>query len=95
VAIAGSLDDELGCAAEWDPTCDQAQLTLDPTTMVWKLAVTNLLAGTYEFKAALNRGWTENYGADGVPNGGNIIYKHDGGAVTFRYDHFTHLLTAG
>jgi glycosidase len=93
VAIAGSLDDELGCAAEWDPTCDQAQLTLDPTTMVWKLAVTNLLAGTYEFKAALNRGWTENYGADGVPNGGNITYKHDGGAVTFRYDHFTHLLT--
>jgi glycosidase len=95
VAIAGSLDDELGCTADWDPACDQAQLTLDPETLVWKLAVPDLPAGTYEFKAALDRSWTVNYGADGVPNGGNISYTHDGGAVTFRYDHFTHLLTAG
>nr|WP_066290837.1 alpha-amylase family glycosyl hydrolase [Arthrobacter sp. B6] len=95
VAIAGSLDDELGCAADWDPACDQAQLTLDPATLVWKLSVPALPAGTYEFKAALNRSWGLNYGADGVPNGGNISYTHDGGAVTFRYDHFTHLLTAG
>jgi hypothetical protein len=95
VAIAGSLDDELGCTADWDPACDQAQLTLDPATLVWKLSVPDLPAGTYEFKAALDRGWAVNYGADGVPNGGNISYTHDGGAVTFRYDHFTHLLTAG
>lgn len=94
VAIAGSLNDELGCVSEWDPACDQAQLTLDPATMVWKLAVEDLPAGTYEFKAALDRGWTVNYGAGGVPNGGNISYTHDGGAVTFRYDHFSHLLTA-
>lgn len=95
VAIAGSLDSELGCAADWDPACDQAQLTLDPATLVWKLSVPDLPAGTYEFKAALDRGWTVNYGADGVPNGGNISYTHDGGPVTFRYDHVTHLLTAG
>ena len=47
MAIAGSLDSELGCAADWDPACDQAQLTLDPATLVWKLAVANLPAGTY------------------------------------------------
>jgi hypothetical protein len=35
-----------------------------------------------------------NYGANGVPNGGNVLFQHDGGAVTFRYDHFTHLITA-
>lgn len=94
VAIAGSLDTELGCAADWDPTCDQAQLTLDPATLVWKLSVPALPAATYEFKAALDRDWGVNYGAGGVPNGGNISYTHDGGPVTFRYDHFTHLLTA-
>jgi alpha-amylase len=95
VAIAGSLDNELGCGADWDPACDQAQLTLDPATLVWKLSVPDLPAGTYEFKAALNRGWAENYGADGVADGANISYAHDGGAVTFRYDHVTHALMAG
>ncbi len=95
VAIAGSLNTELGCPEDWAPACSQAQLTLDPATMVWKLAVEKLPAGTYKFKAALNRGWDENYGADGVANGGDITYMHDGGPVTFRYDHFTHLLTAG
>ncbi|MCO4255291.1 alpha-amylase family glycosyl hydrolase [Pseudarthrobacter cellobiosi] len=95
VAIAGSVDNELGCGVDWDPTCDQAQLILDPATLVWKLSVPDLPAGTYEFKAALNRNWDVNYGAGGVPNGANISYTHDGGAVTFRYDHVTHLLTAG
>ncbi|QHK22408.1 alpha-amylase [Pseudarthrobacter psychrotolerans] len=95
VAIAGSVDNELGCAADWEPTCGQAQLTLDPATLVWKLSVPDLPAGTYEFKAALNRSWDVNYGADGVANGANISYTHDGGAVTFRYDHATHLLTTG
>ncbi|WP_309814193.1 alpha-amylase family glycosyl hydrolase [Pseudarthrobacter sulfonivorans] len=94
VAVAGSLNAALGCSGDWLPACDQAQLTLDQATLVWKLSA-NLDAGTYEFKAALNRTWDENYGADGVRNGGNIVYKHDGGPVTFRYDHVTHLLTAG
>jgi alpha-amylase len=95
VAIAGSLNTELGCASDWSPACDAAQLTLDPDTLVWKLSAENLPAGTYEFKAALNRSWDVNYGADGVANGGNIPYTHDGGPVTFRYDHITHLMTAG
>jgi glycosidase len=95
VAIAGSLNTELGCATDWAPTCVEAQLTLDTDTLVWKLSAKNLPAGTYEFKAALNRSWDVNYGADGVANGGNIQYTHDGGPVTFRYDHVTHLITAG
>jgi alpha-amylase len=95
VAVAGSLDVELGCTAVWDPACDQAQLTLDPADLVWKLSVPDLPAGTYEFKAALNRSWDENYGADGVPGGGNITFTHGGGPVSFRYDHFTHVITAG
>jgi alpha-amylase len=95
VSVAGSLGTALGCTGDWLPECAQAQLTLDPATLVWKLAVPDLPAGTYEFKAALNRSWNENYGAGGVPNGANVALTHDGGPVTFRYDHFTHLITAG
>lgn len=95
VSVAGSLGSELGCTADWLPECEQAQLALDPADLVWKLTVPNLPAGSYEFKAALDRSWNVNYGANGVPNGGNIPFAHDGGPATFRYDHFTHLITAG
>lgn len=95
VAVAGSLNKALGCATDWEPSCDQAQLTLDPADLVWKLTVGNLPAGSYEFKAALNRTWDVSYGAGGVSPGANILYEHDGGPVTFRYDHFNHIITAG
>jgi alpha-amylase len=95
VSVAGSLGTALGCTGDWLPDCDQAQLALDPATLVWKLPVPDLPAGAYEFKAALNRSWNENYGAGGVPNGANVALTHDGGPVTFRYDHFTHLITTG
>jgi len=95
VAAAGSMNTELGCSTDWEPACGQAQLVLDPADLVWKLTVPNLAAGSYEFKAALDRSWFVSYGANGLPSGGNIPFKHDGGAVTFRYDHFTHLITAG
>ena len=93
VAAAGDMNSELGCAGDWMPDCDMAQLTLDPTDLVWKLTTT-LPAGSYGFKAALNRSWTENYGAGGVPGGGNVNFTHDGGQVTFRYDHVSHLIRA-
>ena len=47
-------------------------------------------AGSYEYKAAINRSWDENYGLGGVPNGPNIPYETDGSGVTFYYDHRTH-----
>ncbi|VXB92225.1 Alpha-amylase [Arthrobacter sp. 9AX] len=95
VAAAGSMDSELGCATDWEPACDQAQLALDPANLVWKLSVPDLPAGSYEFKAALDRSWGVSYGAGGSSPGANIVFEHDGGPVTFRYDHFTHLITAG
>lgn len=94
VTVAGSLNSELGCPADWDPACPAASMILDPADNIWRLTV-DLPAGQYEYKAALNGGWDANYGADGVPNGANIAYAHDGGPVTFRYDHVTHVLTAG
>ena len=95
VAAAGSMNSELGCPEDWMPACDQAQLKLDPADLVWKLSVSNLPAGNYEFKAALNRKWDVSYGAGGSPNGANISLVHAGGPLTLRYDHFTHVMTAG
>ncbi|MEH0109435.1 alpha-amylase family glycosyl hydrolase [Tersicoccus sp. MR15.9] len=93
VAVAGSLDTEIGCAADWDPACNQAQMTKDPATGLWKLTVT-LPAGDYEYKAALNKKWDENYGSGGAPNGGNIALHLDAArSVTFTYDHATHIIS--
>jgi glycosidase len=94
VAVAGSLNSELGCTGDWLPDCVQAQLTFDPADGTWRLEVPDLPKGSYEFKAALNRSWDENYGADGVRNGANIPLDHPGGAVTFSYDHRLRLIEA-
>ncbi|MBG6224241.1 glycosidase [Arthrobacter sp. CAN_A2] len=93
VAVAGSLDSELGCGGDWDPACDQAQMTFDDASQTWILEVADLPAGSYEYKAALDRGWTENYGAGGGRDGSNIVLQHAGGPVTFVYDHRTHVIT--
>ncbi len=92
VSVPGSANDEMGCPGEWQPECDQAQLTLDPDDQIWK-GTFDLPAGNYEFKVAINRSWTENYGAGGAPNGANIPFTHPGGPVTFYYDHGTHWVT--
>jgi pullulanase-type alpha-1,6-glucosidase len=99
VSVPGSHNSELGCVnattgapEDWAPWCDQAQMTLDDDD-VWKLAVENLPAGGYAFKAAIDRSWDENYGAGGARNGSDIPFEHPGGPVTFYYDHGTHWIT--
>jgi len=93
VAMPGSHNSELGCSGDWQPDCDQAQLTLNANDLVWKKTVT-LPAGSYEYKAAIDKGWDENYGAGGVQNGPNIplnlAAQQD---VSFYYDHGTHWVT--
>ncbi len=93
VAVAGSHNSEMGCAGDWLPDCDQAQLTLDPEDQVWKGTYT-VPAGPYAYKAAINKAWTENYGAGGVKDGPNIEYTAPAGPVSFFYDHATHHATS-
>ena len=45
---------EIGCPGDWQPECDQAQMTLDANSLVWTKKFT-LPAGDYEYKAAINR----------------------------------------
>jgi hypothetical protein len=93
VSIAGTLNSEMACAADWMPDCPATFMSLDGNDKIWKKAVT-LPAGPYSYKAALNGNWTENYGAAGIRDGANIDMETADGKVTFYYDARTHWVTS-
>jgi glycosidase len=93
VTIAGSLQSELGCSGDWQPDCANTQLTFDGNDDVWQASF-NLPAGSYEYKAALNNTWDENYGLHAQLNGTNIPLSLGADAsLKFYYDHKTHWAT--
>ena len=94
VSVPGNHNDEMGCPGDWQPDCDLAQLALDPADEIWKGSSDTIPAGDYEYKAAINRSWDENYGAGGIRNGSNIPYTAPGDRVSFYYDHGTHYVTS-
>lgn len=93
VTIAGSLQSELGCSGDWQPDCATTHLTFDSTDLVWQ-GTFNVPAGSWEYKAALNDSWVENYGENATPNGPNIAFSLGTPTdVKFYYDHSTHWIT--
>lgn len=94
VAIAGDFNKALGAPEDWAPQYDEAQMAFNPLVQVWTLTA-ELPAGFYTYKIALNRSWDENYGAFGARDGANHELNHDGGTVTFTYDHATHDIVVG
>ena len=93
VTIAGSLQSELGCPGDWQPECATTHLAYDSGDDVWQGTWT-VPAGSFEYKAALNDGWAENYGLNAAPNGANIPLTADGSAIKFYYDHKSHWITS-
>ncbi len=92
VSVPGTIQSVLGCAGDWAPECDNTQLAYNANSDVW-IATFQLEAGDYEYKAALNKGWDENYGANGEPGGANIVLSlAEAGSVTFVYDDKTNLI---
>ncbi|MGB7341011.1 MAG: extracellular solute-binding protein [Phototrophicaceae bacterium] len=92
VGLAGSLQDEAGCDADWDPACEATFMVLGEDGL-YTFTVT-LPAGDYEYKVAMNGGWDENYGVDGVAGGDNYaISLSEETEVTFTYDDETNLIT--
>ncbi len=93
VTIAGSLQSELGCPGDWQPECGSSGLTFDADDGVWQ-GVFTIPAGSWEYKAALNASWDENYGRGGERGGANIgLNLAADRAVKFYYDHATHWVT--
>ena len=89
VTIAGSLQSELGCPGDWDPSCSISDLGAVDGGFAGDLTIP---AGSYEYKAALDHSWTVNYGAGGVQDGPNIPLAAPGGKVHFAFDETTHLV---
>ena len=94
VTVAGSLQSEAGCPADWDPACATTHLAFDANDDVWQGAFDNLPAGDYEYKAPLNDAWDENYGLHAILNGPNIPLNLPSVTnVKFYYDHKSHWIT--
>ena len=64
-ALVGSLQSELGCPGDWQPSCAQTELAKDPTGTTYS-AVFSVPQGSWEFKVAINDSWDESYRADGT-----------------------------
>ncbi len=93
VTIAGSLQSETGCPGDWDPACPNSRLSYDAGDDVWQGTFT-LPAASYDYKAALNGSWDENYGLHAKFNGDNIpLNLASATDVKFYYDHKTHWIT--
>ncbi|WP_052390892.1 alpha-amylase family glycosyl hydrolase [Streptomyces sp. NRRL B-24484] len=92
VSLPGTFDSEIGCSGDWQPDCPRAQLA--PRSDGRWAAAFALPGGSYEYKVAIDNGWTENYGAGGAAGGANlsVTVPAGGASVAFVYDPATHLV---
>jgi pullulanase len=89
VTIAGTIQSQLDCPGDWNTQCEATMLVYDPDDDLW-MATFDLAAGEYEYKAALNGTWDDNYGLNAEYYGPNIpLVVSADGPVTFWYDHKT------
>jgi len=70
VNVPGSYQAAAGCAADWDPTCSVTAMAVGDDGL-YHSGPFNLVAGTYEYKVAMDGAWTVNYGSDGNQDGPN------------------------
>lgn len=90
VTVAGNLQDEIGCPGDWNPGCPTTHLFFDAEDQVWQ-GIFPIPAGDWEYKAALNDSWNENYGQNAIRDGPNIELSLGNSAdVKFYYSHETH-----
>ncbi|MFC8504090.1 pullulanase-type alpha-1,6-glucosidase [Pedococcus sp. NPDC057267] len=90
--LAGSLQSELGCSADWQADCTATDLTQVGGGTTYTRTFT-VPAGSYELKVVIDHSWSENYGAGGAKDGANIPLVLKGPArLEFSYDDVTHQL---
>src|SRR5919201_6108203 len=83
VTIAGSLQSELGCPGDWQPDCAATHLAYDANDDVWQGSFA-VPAGDWEYKAAVNDSWDENYGLHAAPGGANVPL-HQAAPTTVKF----------
>ena len=88
VTIPGSFQQEVGCSGDWQADCAATHLALEDG--VWQ-GTFNIPAGSWEYKAAIDDSWDENYGANATRNGPNLsLSLPEAAPVKFYYSHATH-----
>ena len=94
VSVSGTFGAQVGCPGDWQPECAQTQLTRRSNDDVWSTSLV-LKAGSYQYKATLDKSWAVSYGQGGSSSGANITLTvpADGTKVTFYYDNATHWVT--
>ena len=91
VSLVGSLQDELGCASDWQPECSATDLTKDAGGTTSRATFT-LPAGSYQYKVVIDHSWDESYGPDGSGSNGPLVVAGST-KVEVVYDDETHQTT--
>lgn len=93
VVLAGDIQAAVG-ASSWAPGDTKTRMLYQGNGL-YKITLKNVPAGNYQYKVAIGGSWAENYGADGVNNGGNIALSVTNTKdVTFYYSDTTHVIVA-
>ncbi len=101
VTVPGSYNSEIGCPkntgadGDWAPDCELTRMTDPEGDGTYVYVVASIPAGSYEAKVAINKSWSENYGADGAKDGANIQFEvpTDYAQVTFTFDSTSKIMT--
>jgi len=92
VNLPGTWQDQAGCGATWDPACKATGMVLGDDGL-YTLTV-SLVAGSYDYKVAMDGAWGVNYGSDGAKDGPNYLLELTADStVTFTYDPATFMVT--
>jgi pullulanase-type alpha-1,6-glucosidase len=93
VTVAGTIQAQLGCSEDWQPSCENTFLTYDENNDIWRGSFV-LTAGEYAYKAALNGSWDLNYGQGAQLGGADIpLVLEEDATVQFFFDHKTGWIT--
>ncbi|MFN2926881.1 alpha-amylase family glycosyl hydrolase [Lachnospiraceae bacterium YH-ros2228] len=83
VTVPGTFPGE-----SWNPASNQMKYLGNQR---YQLVFKNVPAGNYEYKIAIDKSWSENYGADGAANGGNVkVAVPETKDVTVLYNDMSH-----
>jgi hypothetical protein len=96
VSLIGTIQDELGCANDYDYECDNPALQFNSDSNVWEGSFT-LPAGcyTYQVKETVGCNNIAFYGENGIEWGNEIqLYVPSNGEITFSYDPQTHIISS-
>jgi len=86
VAVAaGNFQSTIGCPGDWQPSCLNSLLTDADGDSIYSFVSTDIPAGSYEFKVALDEDWATSYPTNNLA----FTVPMDGDQVTVTWDSAT------